>query len=175
MNGIEGQMEFFADDGRFPNSIYPVVIYRNVVPPGNEDIAEQLTDLFAANNWTNAWENGIYNYHHYHSTAHEVLGICSGSVKLHLGGEQGKVICLEAGDVVVIPAGVAHKNVHSIDLEVIGAYDEGREWDLLCGDEGERPEADEKIVAIPPPEYDPVQGRKGIVEYWNDWAVARVM
>lgn len=168
------QTEVFADDGRFPNSLYPVIIYRNVLPKYKTGLADEMEALFAENNWTNAWRNGIYNYHHYHSTAHEVLGISRGTVKLHLGGEQGRVVLLEAGDVVVIPAGVAHKNVHAADLEVVGAYYEGMPWDVLIGDQGDRPAADENIASLPAPELDPVFGNRGVPDHWNDQAVVGI-
>ena len=78
-----------------------------------------------------AWRNGIYAHHHYHSTAHEVLGIVAGSVRVRLGGESGKTVELRAGDVVVIPAGVAHKSEGaSPDLLVVGAYPGGKSPDM---------------------------------------------
>jgi uncharacterized protein YjlB len=168
------QTEVFADDGKFPNSLFPVIIYKNVFPKHKSGMADEMEALFAEHNWTNSWRDGIYNYHHYHSTAHEVLGISGGMVKLHLGGEQGRVFSLEAGDVVVIPAGVAHKNVHDSGLEVVGAYYEGRIWDVLKGEPGERPEADENIFALPAPELDPVFGSRGVPDHWNDLAVAGI-
>ena len=103
------QNECFADDGKFPNSVLPVVIYRNVFKPDEKNLAAQFEQLFESNNWTNSWRDGIFTYHHYHSTTHEVMGVFKGNVKLHLGGEQGKIISMEKGDVIVIPAGVAHK------------------------------------------------------------------
>jgi uncharacterized protein YjlB len=174
MDTTVAQTEVFADDGKFPNSLYPVIIYRSVLPKHKAGMAEKMEALFAENHWTNSWRNGIYNYHHYHSTAHEVLGICNGTVKLHLGGEQGRVVALEAGDVVVIPAGVAHKNVHASDLEVVGAYYQGRPWDVLRGEQGERPKADENIAFLPAPELDPVFGNRGVPDHWNDHAVVGI-
>ena len=83
--------------------------------------------LFERNGWGGAWRNGIYAHHHYHSTAHEVLGVASGSVRVRLGGDGGKTVVLRAGDVVVVPAGVAHKSEGtSPDLVVVGAYPQGR-------------------------------------------------
>jgi len=82
--------------------------------------------LFERNGWGGAWRNGIYAHHHYHSTTHEVLGVASGSVRVRLGGDSGKTVVLRAGDVVVVPAGVAHKSEgESPDLVVVGAYPQG--------------------------------------------------
>ena len=66
---------------------------------------------FAARRWSNAWRNGIYPFHHFHSIAHEVLGIATGEVRVMFGGSAGQELMVQAGDVVVIPAGVAHRNV----------------------------------------------------------------
>ena len=175
MEQITGQQEFFADDGKFPNNILPVIIYRNVFNPDEKNLAVRFEQLFESNNWTNSWRDGIFTYHHYHSTTHEVMGVYKGSVKLHVGGEQGKILSLEKGDVIIIPAGVAHKNVHAEDLGVVGAYPEGRQWDTLTGEPGERPAADESISLLPHPDKDPVYGEGGITESWNEKSVARMM
>jgi uncharacterized protein YjlB len=112
----------FADDGRVPNNPrLPLIVYRGALKTGG-DAAASCVALFDRNGWTGAWQNGVYSHHHYHSSAHEVLGIASGWVRVRLGGESGQTIELRAGDVVVIPAGVAHKNEgESPDLLVVGA------------------------------------------------------
>ena len=40
--------------------------------------------------WLGAWVDGIYAFHHFHSTAHEVLGIVAGSASVILGGPKGR-------------------------------------------------------------------------------------
>ena len=90
-----------------------------------------------SNGWGGSWRNGIFPFHHYHSTSHEVLGIARGSARVRFGGEKGQTVEVAAGDVVVIPAGVGHKNEGSSpDLLVIGAYPEGRDYDLCRGEPG---------------------------------------
>lgn len=150
---------FFEDDGKIPNSKFPLLVYRNAFRERNRAAAEWLERKFATNNWTNAWRNGIYSFHHYHSTSHEVLGIYSGTALLHLGGEQGEKVEVREGDIIIIPAGVGHKNLGSENLGVVGAYPEGRSWDLNRGLEGERPRADQNIAALPVPSTDPLLGR----------------
>src|SRR5262245_18872215 len=86
----------------------PLVVYRGVCK--GLDAAAQFERLFAGNGWAGGWRNGIYAYHHFHSTAHEVLGIAAGTAKVRFGGEAGAVVEVRAGDVVVIPAGVSHCN-----------------------------------------------------------------
>jgi uncharacterized protein YjlB len=66
-----------------------------------------------------------------------VLGIAAGSANVRFGGEGGEAVGLTAGDVVVIPAGVGHaKLVASNDLLVVGAYADGRDWDIMRDDPG---------------------------------------
>jgi uncharacterized protein YjlB len=71
--------------------------------------------------------------------------------------------------VIVIPAGVAHQNIGaSADFAVVGAYPDGREWDLLRGRAGERPKADRTIAALPIPDYDPIYGPEGpLPQIWR--------
>ncbi len=64
----------FADDGRFPNSSLPLLVYRRALPAD----ADAMQRTFDKNGWSNVWRNGIFKYHHFHSIAHEVLGIASG-------------------------------------------------------------------------------------------------
>ena len=159
---------YFKDDGSIPNSRFPLLLYKNVFTARDTEGAGWLEKAFAANNWTNSWRNGIYPFHHYHSTSHEVLGIYSGSALVHLGGEQGQKVEIHAGDILVIPAGVGHKNITSENLGVVGAYPEGRSWDINRGLPGERPRTDENIAALPIPAADPLQGpRSGLVNLWG--------
>ena len=159
-SNIHPQSFFFKDDGKIPNSQLPVLLYKNAFETG--PTASKLQKHFASNNWTNSWDNGVYSFHHYHSTSHEVLGIYAGSAMLHLGGEKGEKIEVEAGDIIIIPAGVGHKNLTSSDdFGVVGAYPDGRNWDLLKGEPGERPKADKTIAALPIPDTDPLLGKSG--------------
>ncbi len=152
----------FEDDGSIPNSRYPVLLYRGAISLASRDPASSIEERFAAHHWTESWRNGIYPFHHYHSTSHEVLGIYQGAATVRLGGESGQDFIVEAGDIIVIPAGVGHKNLAaSGDLGVVGAYPDGRSYDLLRGRPGERPQADANIAAVPMPRQDPVYGSDG--------------
>jgi uncharacterized protein YjlB len=165
---ITPEQFLFHDDGSIPNSKFPLLLYKNAFTARGNEGALLLEQHFAANNWTNSWRNGVYSYHHYHSTSHEVLGVYSGSALLHLGGEQGEKVKVEAGDIVVIPAGVGHKNSGSDDLGIVGAYEKGRNWDINKGKPEERPNADKNIATVPFPETDPVTGKTGgLMEVWK--------
>ena len=158
----------FEDDGIIPNSVYPLVIYKNAFD-AVEAMAEEMEERFASNGWGNAWRNGVFPYHHYHSITHEVLGVYSGNAILHLGGEKGEKLEVKSGDVIVIPAGVGHKKISaSADFAVMGAYPGGMDYDLKTGKEGERPKADDNLARVPFPETDPLYGSSGgILEFWK--------
>ncbi len=161
----EPETQVFHPDGMFPNSSLPVLIYRAALPAD----AAAMTAHFAANGWTGAWRNGIHDYHHFHSNAHEALGIARGEVRVMLGGAQGQEVRLSAGDVVVIPAGVAHRNLGgSPDLLVVGAYPGGGPFDTRRGDPTEYAETLRNAASVPPPAADPVDGAEGALVH--DWA-----
>ncbi len=157
----------FEDSGDFPNSRWPVLVYAAALP-GGADLADRFEALFARHGWTGAWRNGLYRVHHYHSTAHEALGVFRGSVSVRLGGPAGKLLELRAGDALVIPAGVAHKNEQqSSDFAVLGAYPSGTGPDMQYGKRDERPQSDRHIAAVPTPELDPVGGADGLPRLWR--------
>jgi hypothetical protein len=68
----------FKDDGIIPNHPrWPLIIYRSAVRLDVAfDPAAIFEDLFEI--WGDSWRNGIYDYVHYHSRIHEVLGIARG-------------------------------------------------------------------------------------------------
>tara|TARA_R110002124_G_scaffold114535_48_gene269725 strand:+ start:3686 stop:4198 length:513 start_codon:yes stop_codon:yes gene_type:complete len=160
-------LEYFVDDGRFPNSRQPTVIYAQALAAADVT-AEAMEALFNGNGWPSQWRSGVYDFHHYHSTAHECLGVVLGKAELRLGGPGGRLFAVTAGDVLVLPAGTTHQRVSaSSDFLVIGAYPPGQAWDLLRGEPGERPAADQRIAAVPLPMTDPVGGASGaVLEKW---------
>ena len=156
-----------ADDGVVPNSVLPLLVYRSALEILNEG-ASAFESLFHANRWENSWRNGVFSYHHYHSTAHEVLGCYSGSAIVQFGGENGAKLNVHVGDAVLIPAGVAHKKISSRGhFAVVGAYPAGQRHDMCTGKSNERPKAVENIAQVPLPELDPVCGESGgIHQHW---------
>lgn len=151
----------FADDGVIPNSPFPLMIYRAALT-GESDLAAAFERRFASNDWRRAWRNGIFAYHHFHSTSHEVLGIASGEATVRFGGEHGARLALRTGDVLVVPAGVGHRLEHELaELLVVGAYPAGRAWDIRRGNPSEREEVLVNLAAVPLPGADPVQGSDG--------------
>ena len=163
--------ELLTDDGTFPNNAkLPLLVYKNAIAIPGQNPASAVERVFRENGWGGTWRNGIYPYHHYHSTAHEVLCIYGGSVAVQLGGPRGLTIEGHVGDVIIIPAGVAHKNLgSSSDFRCVGAYPPGQTWDMNFGKSGERPKADQNIANVPLPDTDPVYGKEGpLVKSWGD-------
>ncbi len=157
------------EHGRFPNNPkLPLLVYAKAVSLPERDPASTFETLFTANGWHGTWRDGVYGYHHYHSTAHEVLGIYQGSARIQFGGDPGPVLEVSAGDVVVIPAGVAHKNLgDSGTLGIVGAYPDGQRWDMNYGKTGERPAVDRNIAQVESPKRDPIYGADGpLNEHW---------
>jgi uncharacterized protein YjlB len=156
----------FEDDGSIPNSSLPVLIYHGVEAV---DDPVRCEALFAEHDWRGAWRNGIYPFHHFHSTAHEVLGIVRGSATVTLGGPGGRAFEVGSGEVLVLPTGTGHCNGGSSgDLLVIGAYPEGMEWDLRRGDPAEHGEAVANIRSVALPATDPVHGLGGaLLKLWR--------
>jgi uncharacterized protein YjlB len=138
---------------------FAVLLYRDV--PGVSTGAEACRDLFAGNGWGGAWVNGVLDFHHFHSTSHEVLGVVAGEATLELGGPQGDAFDVRAGDVLVLPAGTGHRRASArAGFTVVGAYPVGQEdYDLLRGeDTAEVAVARERIAALGAPPGDPVGG-----------------
>ena len=153
----EPELIYLKPGKPFPNNPMPVRLYRGVVQ--GDDLAGQIESLFASNGWSGTWRNGIFDYHHFHATAHEVLGCSRGSVDVLLGGPNGETVTLNAGDIAVLPAGTSHRNMgHSDDYQIIGAYPPGQSPDMEYGDEDRYDRAVASIANVPLPELDPVTG-----------------
>lgn len=157
------------DDGTFPNNSLPVLIYKNALILPGEHAAKIIENIFEKNNWSNSWRNGIYDYHHYHSITHEVLGVYEGSTEVELGGAKGIIHLVEKGDIIIIPAGVAHRNVTpDSPFKCVGAYPGGSDYDIKKGEEGDRPEAERNIKKVSLPGNDPVYGNEGpLISKWD--------
>lgn len=159
------------DDGIIPNSKYPVIIYHHAFTMEDQPAADFLELRFAENGWSNAFRWKVYDFHHYHTNTHEVLGVYAGNALLQLGGPEGEKLHVRPGDVIILPAGTSHIALsHSDDFMVVGAYPHGVEPDLIKLDD-QRPEGViARVDGIAIPKRDPFFGNseQGLIESWNE-------
>jgi len=153
----------FKDDGLVPNHPrWPLILYRGAVDvEGRHDPAAVIEDLFEANGWGDTWRNGIYDYVHYHSRIHEVLGIARGKGRVRFGGAKGRIFTLKAGDIAVLPAGTGHQCLFADDnFLVVGAYPPAGTYNE-CTTIEDRSRALKMIPKVARPRKDPAYGRDG--------------
>jgi uncharacterized protein YjlB len=159
---------WFAADGWVPNNPQlPVLFYRGALSHRGADPAAVCEDTFRRNRWSPEWRNGVYPFHHYHSTAHEILGFVTGTARLLLGGPNGQEITVSAGDCALLPAGTGHcRLAASADFLVVGGYPPGQSWDLRR--EAISEAAQREMAKVPFPDSDPVLGPAGpLLTFWS--------
>lgn len=162
----------FADDGIVPNSKLPAIVYRKAIAfaePDEEAAGEELDHDLQQHGWYLSWTDSVYRKVHYHSITHELLVVFCGTAQIELGGRRlGKVVQVQGGDAVLIPAGVGHRRISSSgDFIVFGAYPIGKDYDLCWDWEKLRRNAKKRIRRVPLPADDPLFGASGPVhEHW---------
>jgi uncharacterized protein YjlB len=164
------QLVRLRDDGETPNSRLPVVCYRGALRLDDAfDPAAVFEETFACHGWRQSWRDGIYDFLHFHTATHEVLGIARGRVTVEFGGQRGRSLTLHAGDVVILPAGTGHRRLAaSDDLLVVGAYPAGGRYDEPRPDQIDYATAVASIARVKLPRRDPVYGARGpLLEVWR--------
>lgn len=113
---------------------HPLLIYKSAfaTPPTAHTIESHLK---ATGVVLPQWRFTMYSTSHFHSTSHEVLGIAAGRAKLLFGHEENEgsvVVEAERGDVIVVPAGVAHRLWEDLEggFLMVGCYPRGLDWDM---------------------------------------------
>ncbi len=167
---IQPELLFIKDDGVFPGNRLPVLHYKKAIPIPLFFAAEKVEHLFRQHNWTNTRRQGICTYDHYHSTTHEAIAAIKGRTVIMFGGEKGWHITLCKGDIVIIPAGVAHKNLgNEKDIICVGGYPGGKDPDMNYGDPAERPRTDKNIRSLSIPGTGPLYGvNDPIIKVWGE-------
>ncbi|KAJ5155798.1 Cupin 1 [Penicillium capsulatum] len=199
-----------------PNSPRPLLHYKNVldkIPHTSHCDPAEVWDMFSRNGWNVQWifRYGPTQFSHFHSRAHECMAVLSGTATIRFGvadtsddlnentygsaWESGAVeLQGNAGDVFIIPAGVAHKTYdtkpdaefklltpgtgHGIEAENpkkaladvgLSGYTmmgayNGGDWDFVKSG-GEF----ERVWSVPKPKYDPVFGaaERGLCRTWR--------
>lgn len=213
---IETKTYFLRPTDQIPNSPRPLVHYKNVLPRDpvtGKCLAGDAWERFEKNGWHVNWfvRYGHTQMSHFHSRAHETMAVVSGTATIRFGvadtsddlhanthggaWEAGGVeLQAEAGDVFIIPAGVAHKTYntkpenkqtllspgdgHGIEaddpkkvlseIELDGFTMMGAynsgEWDFVLGGG-----SFEEVWAVPKPQLDPVFGDspQGVRGLWR--------
>ena len=136
-------------------------------PIAGSDPAAAFEDLFERNGWPPQWRNGVYGFHHYHTTAHEVLGFAAGRARLVLGGPAGTRSTSAPAMSLVLPAGTG-------PFPPRGDARSSRRRRLSAGSVGRpatrsgKPEMLARIAAVPVPLTDPVKGKAGpLTSLWR--------
>lgn len=146
------------------NQNLPVLIYQAALQALDW---QDFETTFAANGWTGLWRDGVFDFQHYHSGAHEVLGVAKGSAKLLIGGPDGRTFHVVQGDCLILPAGTGHQNLGaSPDFQVVGAYPKVQYADVQTAAPTQAMQA--TISSLPIPHTDPVFGSDcGLLEHWQ--------
>jgi uncharacterized protein YjlB len=160
----------FKDDGIVPNHPrWPLIVYRGALQLREDfDPAAIIEDVFRRNGWGRSWRNGVYDYVHYHSRIHEVLGVARGTATVQFGGQRGRKLKLRAGDVAILPAGTGHRCISaSSDFLVVGAYPPTGSYDE-CTTSEDHKRAVKTVRRVHRPRRDPVYGTRGpLVSVWK--------
>ncbi|MFB6355053.1 MAG: cupin domain-containing protein [bacterium] len=169
LRSVEGRLIWFESNGSVPNHPeWPLIVYEDC---WTGDTGE-IENVYRSNNWGGTWRNGIYSYHHYHSNAHEVLGVVNGSAVVLFGGPApgGVALELSAGDVAVLPAGTGHKRESSGGrLLVVGGYPKSCPgWNLKKARSDPPSQIMSDIRDTSSPSGDPIYGDAGpLVDTWQ--------
>lgn len=156
----------------FPNNFLPVIYYPEALKELTEekDNGDSVKAYLEKNGYSNSWINGILAQHHFHSNTHEVLVCLSGMATVQLGGPDAESYPFHQGDVLLLPAGTAHKKIDaSSDFQIVGAYPNGLDYDMQMGNTEEYAAIKERVSKVIQPEMDPVEGNQGpVFEYWQE-------
>ncbi|TQN66703.1 hypothetical protein CSHISOI_08839 [Colletotrichum shisoi] len=151
--------------GLLPNTSIqnkPLLIYHGVLTPSSSSSSSSPPSASAIEAHLRSvgvvepqWRHTMYTTTHHHSTTNEVFCVSAGRAGLCFGGEADPhrvEPVVEAGDVLVVPAGVAHRLLEDLDLdldldldggrfEMVGSYPGGHDWDMCYGRQGEEAKA----------------------------------
>lgn len=96
------------------NQRLPVLVYRGVETGDRETLASAFEKRFQRHGWPAQRRDTISAYHHYHSTAHEALGVAAGRGTLMFGGPEGRLVDVTGGDALVLLARTGRGNLNDV-------------------------------------------------------------
>lgn len=86
---------FLKDDGIFPNNPnHPLLLFRNMFQGSEKEGCKLLVEQ---GGWTTPWVWGVFTFHHYHSTAWEILVCVQGEADVQFGGPTGPIVKVAKG------------------------------------------------------------------------------
>lgn len=89
----------FPDDGIVPNNPRVRVALRS-----RRAIDKETTLTHSSTNgWGRSWRDAVYDFVHYRSQVHEVLGVARGCAQVEFGGAKGRVLSLKVENVALNP------------------------------------------------------------------------
>ncbi|WP_092875488.1 hypothetical protein [Izhakiella capsodis] len=173
MTGASSQPHYLLlsqPDNGVPNNVqFPLICYPQAAPRDNTNLVVWFEACFSTNQWLPCGRYPLHPYTHFHPNTHEVLGICAGWAELLFGGDNGRMMTVHAGDAVLIPAGVGHKQVAaSDDFFAVVAYPCGVQPETQRDDKALLSLALEAVKQVAMPQTDPLLGDEGgLVEIWH--------
>ena len=188
MNEISLEHHLLGKSGISPNNdALPLILYKGAIALGADEPESDVEKVFWGNDWGNGFRGDTFTFHHYHSSAHEVVGCSRGTAQVQFGGPEGPVFEFKAGDAVLIPAGVVHRRCDDAPgYNSVGAYPPGQvpdccvlskedariahqdqgigDLDVISVGKNELGAALARIAQIPLPVTDPIAGAAGPVQ-----------
>ena len=148
---------------------WPLLVYPGAVAIEGADPAAAFEAMFDRNRWPAAWRNGVFPFHHFHTNAHEALGVYCGEATVQFGGDTGVVVTARPGDAIVLPAGTGHRKLSSRGtLGIVGAYPAGQHPDMQTPLLSKVRCSTQTVAGVPLPDCDPVYGAGGpLFRHWT--------
>ena len=165
---MEPTTYLFKPKGGIPNSALPLLVWPGRLPADGRN-GRAACALFERNGWSGTWVDTFLPFWHFHTRGHEVLACVSGGAEIGFGGENGVTLDVNAGDVCLVPAGVAHRRgAASADFQMAGGYPPGQQGNIFRVGEMDDAQVEMEIATLALPQRDPVSGlANGVVEYWR--------
>jgi uncharacterized protein YjlB len=168
---ISPRILYLPAHGHFLNSTVsdlPVVHYHPFESNSGTVEPSDVEALVTKHGFEPQWRYSMFDFDHFHSTTHELLVPFRGRATIVLGGMER--LDVRAGDVLLLPAGVAHRAERAEDgFCMVGSYPAGaKSWDNCRGGEA-GVEVRIKNLGKGGVMMDPMYGREQDAPVMNAW------